>query len=270
MSYTKSLSSSNPGCFIFLLDQSSSMDDRWENTSKKDKVADIINNFLLEMVLTCTQGESVKDRSYVSVIGYGAKVGSAYLGNLAGKFNVKISEIDNNVSRLESRMVKQEDGAGGIIESKVEFPIWIDAVANGSTPMLEAFDMAKDIVSSWVKEHPDSYPPIVVNITDGEYNESPEKVVKEIRSLATSDGNTLIFNVHIGNGTNSTFCPNTDANLLNSYSKELFSFSSELPESMIAAASERGSSLASGSRGFVFNVDPVGLISFLTFASPLR
>ena len=79
MSYTKSLSSSNPGCFIFLLDQSSSMDDRWENTSKKDKVADIINNFLLEMVLTCTQGESVKDRSYVSVIGYGAKVGSAYL-----------------------------------------------------------------------------------------------------------------------------------------------------------------------------------------------
>lgn len=60
------------------------------------------------------------------------------------------------------------DGAGVLVQTTVQFPVWMDPVANGGTPMTRALGYADDLVARWVDEHPGGFPPIVLNLTDGE------------------------------------------------------------------------------------------------------
>ncbi len=57
MTYTAEISRSNPSCFIFLIDQSGSLQDPFgggESTKKKaDGVADAINKLLQNLVIKC-------------------------------------------------------------------------------------------------------------------------------------------------------------------------------------------------------------------------
>jgi hypothetical protein len=41
-------------------------------------------------------------------------------------------------ARVETRTKKVSDGAGGLVDQAVKFPIWFDAVASGGTPMCGA------------------------------------------------------------------------------------------------------------------------------------
>ena len=82
---------------------------------------------------------------------------------------------DGVVSLNSTRMGYSEDdingvpdGAGGIVEQSVRIPVWFEPVADGGTPMCQAAGEAKRIIEGWIAEHPDSFPPIVIHITDGE------------------------------------------------------------------------------------------------------
>ena len=59
------------------------------------------------------------------------------------------------------------DGAGGLVDKMVKFPIWFDPRAYGGTPMKEAFQKAQLILKSWLEQHPNCFPPVVIHITDG-------------------------------------------------------------------------------------------------------
>ncbi|MEM3342581.1 MAG: VWA domain-containing protein, partial [Thermoplasmata archaeon] len=93
MAYSAEISRANPSCFIFLIDQSGSMDEEFGTGSGKKKaegVADAINRLLQNLSLKCAKAEGIRDYYYVSVIGYrctekGNTVGSAFSGPLAGK-----------------------------------------------------------------------------------------------------------------------------------------------------------------------------------------
>ena len=55
--------------------------------------------------------------------------------------------------------------------------------------MSEAFANAKGIAESWVAEHGDGFPPIIINVTDGESTDGdPEEIAEEIKSIETTDG----------------------------------------------------------------------------------
>src|SRR5206468_10625847 len=111
---------------------------------------------------------------------------------------VPISEIANNPIRIEERTRKEEDGAGGLVERTVKMPIWFDPVANGGTPMCDAFRRAQETLSSWIAQHPICFPPIVINITDGESTDGdPSTAADGIKSLTSNDGNALLFNLHV-------------------------------------------------------------------------
>lgn len=271
MSYSQPLSQANPGCFIFLLDQSDSMSDSWGTTgSREDQVADILNKFLQEIIGECDFGDLIKDRVYLSVIGYGSSVGSAFSGVLAGKDSVKISEINANPIEIQKKTRRESDGAGGIVDAEILFPVWIKPKSGGSTPMTEAFSKALEIVRDWVANHPNSYPPIVINITDGGYDSSPTEVVNKIKELATSDGKALVFNINIENNEKEIFCPD-NKNGLSGFGAELYEFSSELPSTMVSMAKEKGNpNMKNGAKGFIYNGDFISLVTFLKFASPIK
>ncbi len=136
MSYEAEVSRSNPSAFLFLIDMSGSMTDPLPNGRRKaDGVADAINKLLSNLSIKCTKSEGVRDYYEVGVISYGKKVEPGLGGDLAGQALSPISAVANHPVRVEERDKKEDDGAGGIAEVKVKFPIWFDPKAAGATPM---------------------------------------------------------------------------------------------------------------------------------------
>jgi hypothetical protein len=235
------------------------------NKRKADGVADAINRLLQNLVIKCAKSEGVRDYYHVGVIGYGTSVSSAFTGSLVGRDLSPISQIANSPARIEERTKKVDDGAGGLIDQTIKFPIWFDPVANGGTPMCQALAQAKTIVQNWISQHPSCFPPIVINITDGEATDgNPSDAANEIMGLASSDGNVLLFNVHLSSQrANPIEFPDNDTGLPDEFARLLFNMSSILPTHIQNAAKQEGYNITETSRGFVFNADIVSVIRFL-------
>jgi hypothetical protein len=270
MPYTAEVSRANPSCILFLIDQSGSMDDSFGGTAetvrkKADGVADAINRLLQNLVIKCAKSEGIRDYFSVGVLGYGARTGPAFVGPLAGRDLVPISEIADNPARIDERAKKVDDGAGGLVDQTVKFPIWFDAVANGGTPMCDALIKAQNVISGWLSAHPNCFPPIVINITDGESTDGDPTIAADgIKTQMSNDGNTLLFNVHLSSQkVPTTEFPTTDVGLPDEFARLLFNLSSPLPGHMVAAAQQEGYAASEGARGFVFNADIVSVINFL-------
>jgi hypothetical protein len=268
MAYTAEISRTVPSCFLFLIDQSGSMEDRWareSGKSKADSLADIVNRLLMNIVIRCTKEEGVRDYFDIGVIGYGSNVGPAFGGALAGREVVPVSDVANRPTRIEERTRKVEDGAGGLVDQTVKFPIWFDPTASGGTPMCHAFTEAQKILSRWITQHPTSFPPIVFNITDGEATDGdPTDAANLVKNLTTNDGNVLLFNVHVSSTQAASIqFPESEVGLPDNFAKVLFGISSPLPGYMRTFALQEGLAASDGARGFVFNADPVAVIQFL-------
>lgn len=269
MTYQAEISRANPSCFIFLVDQSASMVDPLGGevtTRKHEVVADALNRLLTELAIKCAKEEGVRDYFHIAVIGYGARTAAPALGGaLAGRHLVPISELADQPLRLEERVKKEPDGAGGLVEVTTQFPVWIEPAANGATPMCQALTEAKQLVTGWITEHSRGFPPIVLNLTDGEANDGdPVLIADELRTLGTDDGPTLLYNLHVSDagGTPVTF-PDSDTGLPDAYSRTLFSMSSVLPPHMQSYARHNGYPVNETARGFVYNADMVSLVQFL-------
>lgn len=270
MPYVAEISRTNPSCFLFLIDQSGSMQDPFgastDNRNKANGVADAINRLLQNLVIKCAKSEGIRDYYYVGVIGYGGRgVAPAFSGALNGRELVPISEIGNNPARVENRSKKIDDGAGGIIEQTVKFPIWFDPLAEGGTPMCEALNKATNILVKWLTTHPNCFPPIIINISDGESTDGdPIQLASDLMSMTSTDGEVLLFNLHISSSNhNSIEFPDSDSNLPDDHAKLLFSMSSKLPEYMRKVIASEGMDASFNTRGFVFNADLVSVIKFL-------
>ena len=268
--YSAEISRKNPGCFIFLLDQSASMEDPFGGSSdrrKADELSTIINKLIHNLSIRCAKGDNIYDYFHVAVIGYGQDtvVKSAFDGPLTGKDLIPISELANNPLRIDDRVKKQDDGAGGLVEQSVKFPLWFEAKHVGGTPMSGALKMGADIVQRWVAEHPKGFAPIVINITDGESTDGdPMPDAKALSSMGTDDGATLLFNIHLSSAAgNPIELPASDEGLPDKFSKQLFEMSSTLTPFMVARAKELGMTAGDGARGFVFNAQPTQVIQFL-------
>jgi hypothetical protein len=293
MAYTAEISRSSPSCFIFLIDQSGSMQEVIDPASpqaldrpivsdnqqftqtatgrtKAQGVADAINRLLQNLVIKCAKSEGVRDYYHVAVIGYGGdntanRVGSAFVGPLAGRELVPINEIANGPARIDERIKKADDGAGGLIDQRIKFPIWFEPVADGGTPMCQALAKAKSLLVDWIAKHPTSFPPIVINITDGESTDGePSGPARDLTSLSGQDGSVLLFNLHISSQNASPIVfPDRDDSLGGEFAKRLFAISSVLPPHMLEMARGENIPVSDGSRGFVFNADMVAVIRFL-------
>jgi hypothetical protein len=268
VAYQAEINRSHPSAFLFLIDQSGSMSDPWggaSGTSKADRLADILNRLLQNLVLRCAKTEGVRDYYSVGVLGYGQRVRPAFAGALGGRELIAISEVADNPARIEERTRKVEDGAGGLVDQTVRFPIWFDPIANLGTPMCEALSRAREILEPWVRQHPASFPPVVINISDGESTDGdPSAAAADLRSLATDDGNVLLFNVHLSAlSAEPVAFPHAPDGLADRYARLLFEMSSPLTSFMLGVARQEGFEVAQGARGFVFNADPVTVIQFL-------
>jgi len=271
MSYNAEISRANPTCVIVLLDQSGSMGDPFgggeAQLRKADFLADVANRTLHDLVIRCTKAEEIRNYYSVSIIGYGLNGGgvtSAFEGQLAGRTLVPISDVGEYPARLEDRKKKVSDGAGGLVEQAVKFPIWINAKAENGTPMCAALQQARAILESWLSEHPHCFPPVVLHITDGESGDGdPTAAGQSIIDLKSSDGNVVLLNCHLSSQRAAKIeYPSDGVSLPDPFAKTLFRMSSIMPGEFRAAGAAVGISLSEGARGFVFNADAAALVQF--------
>jgi hypothetical protein len=275
MPYSAEISRTNPTCFLFLVDQSSSMLEPFGRQPEKTKaggVADALNRLLQNLVLKCAKSDGIRDYFHIGLIGYGGRVVHGFGGPLASQPLVTISQIANAPLRIDERQRLVDDGAGGIIEQKVKFPVWYEPRPTGKTPMCQALQTAHDYLNVFIQQMPSSYPPLVVNITDGQATDGDPLVgAARIRQLATKDGNALLFNVHVSEkSSNPVEFPATEDGLPDEFAKLLFRMSSQLPPRLLEAARAEGYPATAGTRGFVFNADLISVIRFLDLGTKVH
>ncbi|MCA9246431.1 MAG: VWA domain-containing protein [Planctomycetales bacterium] len=282
--YQREISSDRKACILFLLDQSFSMDEKLGNGEKRkcEQLASAVNGWLHNMAIRASGDRGIRDWMDVGVIGYRTDqkanpiIEPALTGALAGKPLVSITEIGNHPARIETTTQQfLDDETGEMIDVPSDSPVWIEPVCEGSTPMCHVLHYAYGLLEPWIQQHPDSFPPIVIHISDGESQDGdPIPYADAVRALATSDGNVLLFNCHLSAmAAEAAVFPATDGALPDDLAKVLFQMSSLLPEPFFRSAVAEGMPLETGARGMAFNADMVVLINFLdmgTRAAVLR
>lgn len=262
---------SNPMAILFVVDQSGSMEDKMPKSgrTKAVQVADVINKMLSELITKARRENEVRHYYDVGVIGYGGnRVYNALKGSLETQILNPIGTINDNPLRVEKRMNTAVTATGDLIEIPENFSIWFDPVAYGGTPMNAALQLAAETIAPWCDAHPNSFPPVVIHITDGEYNDSdPSNTAEGIRSFTTKDGNVLLCNLHISSdAAESIAFPDSESALPNVFSKTLFRMSSIIPESMHRNVKDilgDGARLSPQTRFFTFNGNEVDVVKFL-------
>jgi hypothetical protein len=226
---------------------------------KADGVADAINSLLDALAFRCK-----KDYFDIAVLGYRTtnrdevRVESAFSGALKGQELLPITRLDGQHLRLAERV-----GPAG---ERTRSPVWIEPVCNGGTPMCAALQHVHGLLEWWISTHQESFPPMVIHITDGESTDgNPSgKAAKELTDLYTHGGEVLLFNIHLSSQkAKSVVFPDRDWTPPNQFARLLFGMSSVLPDGVIQAAQEEGLPVTAESRGFAFNANLKDLIRFL-------
>lgn len=239
--YTAQITRNTPTAFIFLIDQSVSMQKYTtlygEEMPMAEAVARIVNHQLNELVLRCIKGSETRDYYDIAIIGYGENAYSGWKGELEGRDFVKPSELKEHpykkiTTKKETRTRK------GVKVVEIEEVQWIEAEATeGWTRVHHAFEKAKGLLDEWMEKHQDKdcYPPTIINITDGEFNGATKEYVlqqaNELKSMFTNDGNVILFNIHISaNKAVCVTCPaSKDEVSFSSLATTMYEMSSLLP-----------------------------------------
>ena len=259
--YTAQITRQTPTAFIFLIDQSGSMcgttEYGGEAMSKAEAVARIVNRQLSELVRCCVKGDETRHYYDIAVIGYGDKAYSGWKGELEGKDFVSPIELQDHPYKTITvrRETRTKNGVRTVEEEEIQ---WIEADSDGGCTYVEyAFMKAKALLVEWIEDHrgADCYPPTVINITDGMFNGAPEEEVRQladdIKSMSTSDGNVILFNIHITSDDDAQklFCPADRSEVEDDdLAATLYDMSSLLPEIYSEGIAECKGETPSGKR----------------------
>ena len=270
MDNTKRWSSATPGLLVIQIDQSGSMLTAFAEGKTRSEFASLATNRLInDLIQRNYDGKAPKDRCYVVVIGYGDDARILTSGYL--------SELEASPLRIDEVKKKISDGAGGLVETAVKMPLWVDPTTSDElTNMPAAMRMTKEIIQNWVKDHHDTPAPVVVNITDGAayYGGKSERecmdetlsVASEIKKIATDDGHVQIFSAMIGNGTKIIF-PDSPQPLSSQEGLFLYELATEIPKSYRPAAEKNELHFTPGAHGMFLNADAELLVKLINFGS---
>ena len=272
----KQWSSAHPGELIFLLDQSGSMEKEFYNGKSRAYFAAMaINNLIDYTIEKNYNGTRPKDRCHIAVIGYDTNVRCIVEGFLSD-LDSKTDTPEAPVEQVETLLLGHN---GQTSTASTDLPLWVSPRSGGTTNMKGAFELALEIIKKWMTTCPDNPAPVIINITDGEPFWSMKKVsecmdevrsvVDEIKQIDTKDGKVQLFNVLIGNGTDSCVFPREIASNWNENERFLFDISTIIPNSdtFKSAAKKNGLNLQPDSRGVALNVGGKDLVKVIDFGS---
>lgn len=263
---------------IFLIDQSGSMNEQvlWcgVESSKAQAVCDVVNGALSELIARCNNYGQYKSYFDIAVFGYSGMGVKALLGEGRQNFYTPGDLAQSFKHTMEVVNVRTLPN-GSTISTKNQKKIWIEPLAEGRTPMLGMFNHIYDtlLVALSNAKNRESFPPIVINITDGEINDGHNdqilEAAKRLRSLKTDDGNVILMNVHIANRECDGFIFSSsgcDCPVECNFGKILFEMSSEMPE-FFEREIEQVVESKSPYRAFAYNASISDLVRMVNIGS---
>ncbi|MCE9651851.1 MAG: hypothetical protein K8Q89_02155 [Nitrosarchaeum sp.] len=283
--YDQKITRQNPALIIFLIDQSSSMSDLMFTSSGSGfsmaKIAKYIcDKCLYEAFRTCNAGNEVRPYIDLAIIGYGTSIRSAMP-------KIGLDELPFSVTKLSETWIKKNDSTPSDNEFESPRYEWVEEVSKGNTPMLEALTKTKKIIEKWTSSHHNSFPPIVINITDGMPTDDIAllsryetgslgdittldvfSLSKQIQKLGTNNGNVLFCNAHISSARLAQILyPLSTKNIDDPFAELMFELSSTIPNELIPLGNEIGLPIVSGSKFFIYNADVNSLLNFVSFGT---
>ena len=240
--YVAEISRTTPTALVFLIDQSGSMGNiithNGQSITLAQALANVVNGLLDELLLSVTRNEGARGYFDLLMIGYGKKNGECQLmWDTTDPANPWVNTTDLEAQKISEIEVEEtRKTRSGTQTIQVKKPIWIEAVASGQTPMQHALNTATMHIANWIKRYPNSFPPIVFNITDGAATDADNDhllaTAYRLKQVHTTDGNVLLFNIHLSpNEGDEAFLPTSLAELpSDDYAKQLYEMSSVLPD----------------------------------------
>src|SRR5204863_5316024 len=137
--------------------------DEWfDNTSYAEYTAFVVNRTINELIASNASGETVKNRVFISLIGYGGS-GASGVRDLRSEYLSKYADEPKRIAQTNQEV---PDGKGGKIRVKEAMPIFLEPEHSGWTPMGSAFDLAKKLVQGWIEKKENHPVPVIINISD--------------------------------------------------------------------------------------------------------
>lgn len=290
-SYSENFSRQKRGLLVFLLDQSGSMNEpvimQGYKLTLTQMASSVLNSILVAVIDNASFDTSTgRRKNYCDIIifGYGDNVKP--LLNVA-EVPVPLPDLaEKPLGKQIVRKTKYDPIKGNYVTVDEEQPYWIVPLANSKwTEMALAVNKAHQAVQKWLMADPRrraSFPPIVINITDGRHNgkaagDDPVQEARKLRQLRTDDGAVLLFNCHITKSNTQPLSFPSDSAQIKSLNlpqaeqegaKQLFDMSSEVPATMARRAQQlSGTTLLPGARGFIYNASGEDLIRFLSWGT---
>lgn len=242
--YESLINRKHRGLFVIAIDCSVSMQERITfnslSLSKAEAVALVCNYTIDELIARATRQGIVRDYYDIAVIGYSGDSIQPLIGD-GTQQRIAIDLLAKMAPEPCSYTFDQHPDDGTTVGATFTLRPWITPRAAANTPMHKAMIEIERIVAEWCRmpENRDSFPPVVINISDGECSDGTATdligIAERIKSHATHDGNTLLLNIHLttndeaesvafpANGLFDDICP---------FRRMLFAMSSILPETM--------------------------------------
>lgn len=208
MDYSQVISEENRGLFIITIDQSGSMLSPFQNVSMittKSEIASMIASTIIdELVLRSQKEFRMSDPCPycdIAVIGYSRNEVTSLIHD--STYVLPITALNPNKHPVKCRTIEyvtKDNHLDLILETWRE---WVEPKAVGITPTADMLSVVTKIVSEWCynRRNQDSFPPIIINITDGleryEYTRDVKTLSNIIKNTGTKYGKTLFFNVCI-------------------------------------------------------------------------
>ena len=214
--YNQEITRKHRAAFVLLLDRSMSMQQivRFGHmvATMSEVVAYTANTLITEFIDRCRRSDGIRDYYDVAVLGYcNHRVESL----LSEDGFISIKKLADRMPRITNVAFESELDDGSRLLTNHRQHRWVEPLAEGNTPMYEALLHARNLVEEWCEQeqNQESFPPIVINITDGEPTDCTDNDLLDVCTLikrtATANGNTLLINIHIcsNNNLQSTIFP---------------------------------------------------------------
>lgn len=276
--YSQEITRQHRTAFILALDRSGSMQESVrfgkKVMSKAEAVSIIANALITELIDRCRRTDSLRNYYDVAVVGYSNDNIEMLLGR-DGMLSIDdLSRISPRRRTLSNEEQLSEQNSAIFQHSLDE---WFTPHAEGNTPMYEAMLRVRDLAKEWCEksENRQSFPPVVINITDGEASDCDDNelrdICEQIKRIATDDGNVLLINIHIS--TDSTlpaiiFPMAEELTGAGRYSRLLAECSSVMPSAFDSAICEmKGRGATPPFFGMGYNASIIELLSMVNIGS---
>lgn len=229
-----------PRAVIFVVDHSRSTSQRTTLDGKEipymyNAISRIVNEQIYSLIKSCVGEDGISNRYEIAIVGYGDDAYNAWRPELRNNDFYTPDKLYEFLKKDKPSFMSEDDYFEEMAQS-----IWVPPNHSGWKTRTDiAFAKTKKLINAWISSQEAEYdPPIVIHITDGDFNgglevDQARSIAEEIMSITTKNGHASVWNFHVcsRNGTPVILPDIIDAGKMEENVRRLYEFSSDIPSS---------------------------------------